>query len=239
MAEDERQEMEVDEVILGMQPSSNETDGGFVMCEVEEQQAARVEVQGSKRRVIRVDLEETQDCVRERLAHEDISQEEADEIGFVPIASSDFRGAVHWCDNRCSEKTLRYSQIASMVTEEGGEVRTINLCRPCHSARLVQQGKQPLKPKEWRESVERKAHRGRLWTISEVNNFCAECRSISTIKRAWAGMILADATPEKQKGIQGQWQKESLFKDVLERVNRNADTDGNATKNFYMHLQCR
>ena len=59
MAEDERQEMEVDEVIPGMQPSSNETDGGFVMCEVEEQQAARVEVQGPTRRVIRVDLEET------------------------------------------------------------------------------------------------------------------------------------------------------------------------------------
>ena len=75
MAEDERQEMEVDEVIPGMQPSSNETDGGFVMCEVEEQQAALVEVQGPKRRVIRVDLEETQDCVRERLVHEDISQE--------------------------------------------------------------------------------------------------------------------------------------------------------------------
>ena len=104
MDEDERQEMEVDEVIPGMQPSSNETDGGFIMCEVKEQQAARVEVQSSKRRVIRVDLEETQDCVRERLAREDISQEEADEIGFVPIASSEFGGAVHWCDNQCSDK---------------------------------------------------------------------------------------------------------------------------------------
>ena len=72
--------MEVGEVIPAMQPSSNETDGGFVMCEVGEQQAARVEVQGPKRRVIRVESEEAQDYVRERLA---ISQEEADEIGFV------------------------------------------------------------------------------------------------------------------------------------------------------------
>ena len=97
------------------QPSSNETDGGFVMCEVEEQQAARVEVQGPKRRVIRVESEETQDYARERLAHEEISQEDADEIGFVPSALSEPRGAFYWCDNRCSDEALRYLQIASVV----------------------------------------------------------------------------------------------------------------------------
>ena len=48
-AENEKQGMEVDEVISGTQPSSNETDGGFTRCEVEEQPAARVEVQGPKR----------------------------------------------------------------------------------------------------------------------------------------------------------------------------------------------
>ena len=57
------------------------------MCEVEERQEARVEVQGPKRRVIRV---ESQDCVRETLA---ISQEDADESGFVPSAPSEPRGA--------------------------------------------------------------------------------------------------------------------------------------------------
>ena len=56
------------------------------MREVEEQQAARVEVQGPKRRVIRVESEETQDHIRKRLA---------DEIGFVPSASSEPRGTVH------------------------------------------------------------------------------------------------------------------------------------------------
>ena len=44
------------------------TDGGFIKCEVEEQQAARVEVQGA------------------------ISQEEAAEIGFVQSALSESRG---------------------------------------------------------------------------------------------------------------------------------------------------
>ena len=42
--------MEVDEVIPGTQPSSNETVGGLIMCEVEEQQAASVEVQGPKKK---------------------------------------------------------------------------------------------------------------------------------------------------------------------------------------------
>ena len=49
-------------------------------------------------------------------------------------------------------------QTASMVIEEGGEAPTINLCKLCYNAKLVQQGKQPLKPKEWKEVVEKKAH---------------------------------------------------------------------------------
>ena len=55
----------------------------------------------SSRKVIRVESEETQDYVRETLA---ISQEAADEMGFVPSALSEPRGAIGWCDNRCSER---------------------------------------------------------------------------------------------------------------------------------------
>ena len=47
---------------------------------------ASAEVQGPRRRVMRVESEETQDYVRETLA---ISQEEADEIGFVRSALSE------------------------------------------------------------------------------------------------------------------------------------------------------
>ena len=79
-----RNKMEVDEATPGLQPSGNETGGGFFyLCEVEERQEARVEVQGPKSRVIRVESEETQDYASETLA---ISQEEVDEIGFVPSA---------------------------------------------------------------------------------------------------------------------------------------------------------
>ena len=37
-----------------------------------------------------------------------------------------------------------------------------------------------------------------------------------------------DAAQEKQAGIQGQWQQESPFKEVLKQVRRSADTDGTA-----------
>ena len=119
-------------------------------------QEASVEIQSPKRKLIRVEPEETQDYVRETLA---ISQEEDEEMGFVPSALGEPRGPVHWCDNRCSEKFIRYWQIASMVVEEGGEARTINLCQQCYNENLVQQGKQPLKLWQWKGVAEKKAHR--------------------------------------------------------------------------------
>ena len=42
--------------------------------------------------------------------------------------------------------------------------------------------------------------------------------------------ILEDASREKQEGVQGQWQQESLFREVPEQVRGNADTHcGNQT----------
>ena len=56
--------------------------------------------------------EETQDYGRETLA---ISQEEAEEMGFVPSALGEPRGTIYWCDKRCSEKAIRYWQIAQCL----------------------------------------------------------------------------------------------------------------------------
>ena len=79
-------------------------------------------------------------------------------MDFVPSALSEPRGAIHWCDNQCSEHGFRFNQIGAVVTEEGGEAHAINLCKLCYNERLVRQEKQPLKAAEWREIVERKAH---------------------------------------------------------------------------------
>ena len=66
---------------------------------------------------------------------------------FMPSALGEPRGAMYWCDNRCSAKA--------------GEAHTINLCQQCYNEKLAQQGKQPLKSWQWRGVVEKKAHRGR------------------------------------------------------------------------------
>ena len=34
---------------------------------------------------------------------------------------------MYWCDNRCSDKAIRYWQIASIVVGDGGEAHTINV----------------------------------------------------------------------------------------------------------------
>ena len=126
-------------------------------------------------------------------------RKEADEMGFVPSALSELRGAFYWCDNRCSDEALRFLQIASMVIEEGGEARTTNLRKRCCNQKLVQQGKQSLKSMEWRGVVERKAHRGRLWKIFGIEQFLRGMREYSVLKRAGARKLLADAAQEKTR----------------------------------------
>ena len=46
-----------------------------------------------------------------------------------------------------------------------------------------------------------------------------------TLERAEVRKILADPSREKQEGIQGLWQQESPFREVLEQVKSYADTD--------------
>ena len=51
-----------------------------------------------------------------------------------------------------------------------------------------------------------------------------------TLERAEVREILADASLEKQQGIQGQWQQESPFRDVLEQAKRNAVFQNDASR---------
>ena len=70
-----------------------------------------------------------------------------------------------------------------MVIEEGGDGRTINLCKVCYNAKLVQQGKQTLKLCEWKEVVEKKAHRGRLWKLFGCEQFLRGMWEYFTLKK--------------------------------------------------------
>ena len=115
------------------------------------------EMQSPKRKVIRVDSEETQDYVCETLA---IGQEEAEEIGFVPSALSEPRGPIRWCVNRCSEKPSDTGRLRQWLL-----AHTISLCRQCYNEQLVQQGKPRLKLWQWKGVVEKRAHRGKIWKV--------------------------------------------------------------------------
>ena len=169
-------------------------------------QGKRAEIQPPERTVIRVESEETQVYVCGMLA---IGQEEAEELAIVPSALSEPRGPIHWCDNRCSEKAVRYWQFASVVVEEGGEAHTINLCQQCCNERRVQQGEPRPNSWQWRAVVEKEAHRGIMWIFFGNEPFLRGVWEFSPLKRAEAKNMLEDAAWERQERIQGQWHQES------------------------------
>ena len=76
--------------------------------------------------------------------------------------------------------------------------------------------------------MERKAHRGRLWKFFGREQFLRGMWEYFSFKRAWARKIFVDAAQEKQEGLQGQWEQESPFNEVLEQVKRHVDTACNA-----------
>ena len=101
---------------------------------------------------------------------------------------------------------------------EGGEAHTVNLCQQCYNEKMVQQGKPRLNSWQWRAVVEKKAHRGRMWKIMGSEQCINGMWEYFTLKRAEAMKIREDAARERQAGIQGRWQQESLFIEVLEQV---------------------
>ena len=180
------------------------------------------EVQSPERKVIRVESEETQDYVRESL---NLSREEAEEISFVPSALSFPRGPMFRCDNRCSDKGLRFWQLASAVVDDGEEAHIINLCQQCYNERLTAQGQAPLKSWQWKAVVEQKAHRVGLWTVLEKDQFIQGMREYFSLEIAKAKKFLKDLEKEEEEGIQSQWQQESLAKQVFGSRKNSADTD--------------
>ena len=77
-----------------------------------------------------MESEETQDHVSEAKSTE---QEEMEERIFVPSAVRSVpQKPLFRCDNQCSEKTLSYWQLASVVGNEGDEAYTTNLCQKCN-----------------------------------------------------------------------------------------------------------
>ena len=115
------------------------------------------EIRSPTRKVIRVESEETQDYVKEGRSTE---QEEEEKRTFVPSAVSVPLKPLFRCDRQCSEQTLSYWQLASVVVNEGDESCTTNLCQMCCA-----KGEEPLTNLKWRKAVEKKAYWGRMWKM--------------------------------------------------------------------------
>ena len=99
------------------------------------------EIKNPKRKVIRMESEETQDHVREAQSTE---YEEEEERTFVPSALTVTIKRMFRCYNQCSEKTFSCWQLSSVVLNEGDEAYTTNLCQKCFNKHLQAKGETPL-----------------------------------------------------------------------------------------------
>ena len=61
--------------------------------------------------------------------------------------------------------------------------------------------------------MEQKAFRGKLWKASGMEQYLRRMWAHFTIEEHGPNAVLADAEKERQEGLQGNWQKESLFKE--------------------------
>ena len=89
-----------------------------------------------RKKVIRVESEETQDHVRKSL---NLSRYEAEEISCVPSAISIPQRPMFWCDNRCSDKALSFWQF-SVVIDCVTKSCMANLCQQCYNENSVVKG---------------------------------------------------------------------------------------------------
>ena len=82
--------------------------------------------------------------------------EEEKQRTFIPSAVGVPLKPLFRCDKQCSEKTLSFWQPASAVVNEG---------QKCFSKHLQARGEEPLTNVQWRQVVEKKAYRGRMWRM--------------------------------------------------------------------------
>ena len=201
-------EAEVSEIII----VSDAVEGNFVDVDGgsrREQEEAKLSRRGreilnegeekkkTKKKVIRVESEETQDYVKEAKSME---YEEEEERTLVPSAVSVPLTPLFRCDIQCSEKTLTDWQLA-VVVNEGDEAYTTNLFQKCFNQHLQAEGEKPLTIVQWRQVVVKKVYRGRMWeNDGKRTMFAWNVGTLSPRKKQ----------SNEQAGIQGQWQQDHL-----------------------------
>ena len=72
--------------------------------------------------------------------------------------------------------------------------------------------------------IEQKVFRGKLWkAFGMEQNLVRYNMGTFYRQRKWTKELSAGAEKERQEGLQGNWQKESPFKEALELVKRSND----------------
>ena len=110
---------------------------------------------------------------------------------------------------------------------EGDEAFSTNLCQKCFNKHLQAKGEKPLSNVQWRQVVEKKAYRGRMWKMIGKEPYLRGMWEYFLQERSRVKRFRELADEEKQAGIQGQWQQESPAREYLEQVKCCHDTDCN------------
>ena len=123
------------------------------------------------------------------------------------------------CDSQCSEKTLSYLQLASVVVIEGDEAHTRPTCvRSVSTNTCTQKEKSRCEMCSGDRVVEKKAYRGRMWNMMGKEPYLHGMWEYFLQERSKVKRFRGLADEEKQAGIQGLWQQESPAKKYLEQV---------------------
>ena len=102
-------------------------------------------------------------------------------------------------------------------------VTEVNLCTQCYNERRLKQGERRVTASKWREMVELKAFRGRLWAAFGMGQFVRQMWECFTLEKVWARSVLADVEKERQNGTDGEWPQETRYKEELELVRHSSD----------------
>ena len=82
-------------------------------------------------------------------------------------------------------------------------------CQKCFNEHLQAKGEKTLSNVQWRQVVEKKAYRGRMWKMMEKEPYVRGMWEHILQERSRVKRFRELADEEKQAGIQGEWQQES------------------------------
>ena len=111
--------------------------------------------------------------------------EEVEELSFILGAASEPRWPCT-CATTNAIKVSSFHQLAAIVVEDGGAAHTINVCKHGYNLMRMKRGERKVSASRWREIIEQKNFRGKLWVASGMEQFMRRMWEHFTIKHAWA-----------------------------------------------------